>query len=141
MYAYTRDKQQSYLPVEVKPGDNVHIQCRKDFTRPNSKILNTNTASHHRTLRSDTEQFDFKSKCLLCASFAKFSLTTKKRSHYVYPIRSLDFQDKILNHCVERNDNWANEVHSRLSQVLALPAAEGKTHLQVCMSSMKILRE
>jgi len=65
-------------PVEVKAGDTVHIQCRKYFTIPKSKIVTTNTASHHRTLRSDTEQFDFKSKCLLCASFAKFSLTTKK---------------------------------------------------------------
>jgi len=60
----------------------------------------------------------------------KFSLTTKKRYHDVYPVRFLDFQNKIQNHCVERNDNWANEVHSRLSQVLDLPAAEGKTHFQ-----------
>ena len=73
------------------------------------KTLTTNTASHYRTLRSDTEQLDFKSKCLLCDSFAKFSLTTKKKSHDVYPVRNLDFQNKILNHCVERNDNWANE--------------------------------
>mgnify|MGYP000473512538 FL=1 len=95
------------------------------------RFYNTNTASHHRTLRSDTEQFDFKSKCLFCDSFAKFSLTTKKKSHDVYPVRSLDFQDKILHHCVERNDNWANEVHFRLSQVLDLPAAEAVYH-QAC---------
>ena len=31
----------SKRPVEVKPGDIVHTQCRKDFTRPrdNSKAL------------------------------------------------------------------------------------------------------
>jgi len=118
-------------PVEVKAGGTVHIQCWKEFTRPKSKIVPTNIASHHRTLRSDTEQFDFKSKCLFCASFAKFSLTTKKRSHDVYPVRSLDFQDKILHDCVERNDNWANEVHCRLTQVLDLPAAEAAYH-QAC---------
>ena len=123
-------------PVEVKAGSTVHIQCRKEFTRPKSKIVPTNIASHHRTLRSDTEQFDFKSKCLFCASFAKFSLTTKKRSHDVYPVRSLDFQDKILHDCVERNDNWANEVHCRLTQVLDLPAAEAVYH-QACSVNLR----
>ena len=100
-----------FCPVELKPGDTVHIQCWKYFTRPKSKILTTNNVSHKRILRS--EQFDFKSKCLLCGSFAKFSLNTKKKSHDVYPVRNLDVQEKILNHSVERNDNWANEVHSR----------------------------
>ena len=107
---YTRQTS-TICPVELKPGDTVHIQCWKYFTRPKSKILTTNNVSHKRILRS--EQFDFKSKCLLCGSFAKFSLNTKKKSHDVYLVRNLDFQEKILNHSVERNDNWANEVHSR----------------------------
>ncbi|WAR04123.1 LOW QUALITY PROTEIN: hypothetical protein MAR_019492 [Mya arenaria] len=34
---------------------------------------------------------------------------------------------KILKHCVERSNKWANEIHFRLMQVLDLPAAEATT--------------
>ena len=85
----------SQTVITVQPGCYVHVKCRKDFTRPQRKSDETNEQEPKRSLRTQTSKFDFKSRCLFCASYAKFSHTTKKRSHDIYPVRTLDFQNKI----------------------------------------------
>ena len=76
-------------PVDVKPGDLVHIHCRKDFTRPSTK---TDTGTIYTmkskwSLRYDNVQYDFKSRCLFCSPVAKFNQPSRKRAFDVYPVR------------------------------------------------------
>lgn len=110
----------------------VHKDCRRDYIHPrnaNSKIKCKENVPQ-RLLRSENKEcFDFKCKCILCGSDAKF--TKGKRGPDVFPVRSLDFQKVILKHCDERQDAWSDDVRARLLSVIDLPAAEAVYH-QTC---------
>ena len=108
------------LNVRVSEGQEVHIDCRRNFTNKRhnvSAVGNTKLSS----TRLTSNKFEFKSKCLFCTEFAK--LSNKKRGSDVFPVRTIDFQDNILEICTKRNDTWAREVSERIAQVIDLPAA------------------
>ena len=112
-------------------GQKVHTDCRKKYTdKRGVKILNEIDTNNNesRNLRSVSD-FDFKHKCLFCGKNAKHS--SRKRGHDVYPVRSIDFQSKIKDTCVQRNDKWSYDVASRLASVIDLPAADAVYH-QAC---------
>jgi hypothetical protein len=120
------------VKVIINPGDYVHVLCRKNFTRTLSdkhsddKYLDRND----KHLRSVAPNFDFKSRCLFCGTFAKCGKLNKKRSFDAYPVRSLEFQSTIIKKCIDRDDQWAHDIKLRLSHVFDLPAADAVYHQQ-----------
>lgn len=138
--------------INVKPGRVVHFQCRKDFTRPSNKSVGTKEFKVAKwLLRADTIQFDFKSKCIFCATPAKFSPNSRKRSYDTFPVRTLDFQDKIIKICQERNDQWAKDIPPQVqspsvcvvvdggSLLQRIPWNKGRTYGEICKTYSEYL--
>ena len=117
------------VEVTITPGDFVHVLCRKNFTRP-KQFADISVEKHDKHLRSVAPNFDFKSRCLFCGTFAKCGKTNRKRSFDTYPVRSLEFQSTIIKICSNRADQWADDVKIRLAHVFDLPAADAVYHQQ-----------
>lgn len=117
--------------ISISPGEYVHIDCRKDYCNPNiiykvkDKIQDSGVCLSP-SLRSSSEQFIFKDKCLFCGQWAK--MAGRKRGIDVYAVRTLQFQSVIENICKERCDDWSLEVLKRLNMVTDLPAADAVYH-------------
>lgn len=110
----------------------IHASCRKKYTRPQSITRDLKIAvlyqqpsisSSTPCLRSSQLEFDFKSKCLLCAETIDDQFYSKeKRKHFnkqrkVFPVRTTKFDDSLLARAKERKDEWP----FKLSRTSPLP--------------------
>ena len=120
--------------LQAAAGDYVHKECRRIYTNPNviksdkektcmDECRNRETP----TLRSKN-QFRFDEHCLFCGQVAK---KDRKKGIDIFPVRTDDFQTKILRACDERDDEWAVEVRGRIKYVNDLHAADALYH-QTC---------
>lgn len=119
--------------IRSKPGDCVHISCRKTYT--NQLVIKGILADRSKTNNKNTENtpllrsqgvFSFSENCLFCTKPAK--VNGKKRDIDVYPVRTSDFQTEVLLKCKQRDDEWAAEVRGRLESVNDLVAADAVYH-------------
>ena len=69
--------------------------------------------------------FDFKQHCCLCGNQKDLPSCS---------VRTFEFQQKILEICDKRKDEWALEVRCRFNSVNDLPAAEAIYHRICCVN-------
>lgn len=129
-------KDSLHLELEGKSFINVHIKCRKNYTRPTS--INASLSAEKSaleepnygiTLRNSVTKFDFKNDCFICGR--KCSLDVKYPSHRrkaVYNVSSMGMRNNTLRQCELRNDEWGNDVRSRIFNVIDLVAAKARYH-------------
>ncbi|KAH3731251.1 hypothetical protein DPMN_057259 [Dreissena polymorpha] len=79
-----------------------------------------------RTIRSESDKYEFKENCLFCGTGAKFD--TKRKGSEVYSVRTLEFQKTIKDFCMKRQDDWGEAVLCRLEFARDLPAVEAIYH-------------
>ena len=74
------------VEMTITPGDFVHVLCRKNFTVPKTdkQFADISVEKHDKRLRSVAPNFDFKSRCLFCGTFAKCGKTNRKISFDTY---------------------------------------------------------
>ena len=120
------------------PGDTVHVDCRRDYCKTTSIARDKNSQEplqekqHH--LRSH-RIFEFCNHCLFCGQLAKYE-ERKKRGFEVYPVRTKDFEDSLIEVCNLRKDEWAETVLGRVASVNDLHAADAVYHQQ-CSSNFR----
>jgi hypothetical protein len=128
--------------IRVEPGQQVHADCRREFTNPIcvqlSKRKRTQDASSSNeggcTLRSAETVFYYKEHCLFCGVGDRFD--GKKKNHKLIPVRTMDFRTAILKCCDKRSDRWCEKVKIRLTYVKDLPAADAVYH-NVCSTNFR----
>lgn len=129
------------LTFTVIPGQTVHTVCRRDFCRQKelrrSKNPDQNLSEEYRRLRSGGG-FDFEKHCLFCGQVGKTS--GNKRGFDVFPVRTFDFQNKIRQQSLNRDDEWGNQVLARLGYAHDLPAADALYH-QTCSVNFRTGRQ
>jgi len=111
-------------------GDQVHQECRRKYCAPNqiAKVLKQNvqpsaaTSSSTRVLRSEEQEFSFRTDFFYCGTPAL--LGRKRKASDVLPVRTLETRDTILTVCQKRGDEWGNIVQARIMHVHDLPAAD-----------------
>ncbi|KAG1681468.1 hypothetical protein GQR58_011851 [Nymphon striatum] len=95
------------------PGQVVHTKCRKDFCsqlsieRDNRKRRYDCTGCSSDTVRarrSASSAFHYSEHCLFCGTPDKYK---GRQKHKVISVRTMDFQRKVTESCVERNDAWS----------------------------------
>ncbi len=120
---------------------NVHNKCRRDYTnrrrqpKPPPQGTDCGPTSHKKIkLRSDQGDFDWICDCFFCGHDAKVD----DHSDHSQIVHSafIEFREKLLMTCDQRNDSWASEVRSRLLQVIDLPAADAVYH-KSCYTSFQ----
>ena len=123
-------------PIAVSPGQVVHTKCRQTYVNP--RVID----SHNRkraaassqpenpavVLRSSESPFGYDTNCLFCGN--KDIYDGKSLKHKLIPIRTLDFQRKILEACDIYQNDWTDTVRTRIMHVSDLPAADAVYHLQ-----------
>ena len=129
--------------ITTQPGQRVHVECRRRHCNKR-RIEQSLKRSHdaacgssepHLLLRSGELTFNFKENCLFCGHLDTFD-NKHQRGHKLIPVRSLDFQETILQQCSNRNDKWSEKVMSRIKSVHDLPAADAVYH-QICSSNFR----
>ena len=123
------------------PGQRVHSKCRhrhcnkrrieQNFKRSRDEISSRTPVS----LRSGEKMFNFKENCLFCGHINTFD-GKHHRGHKLIPVRSLDFQETIIQQCKNMNNKWSETVMARISSVHDLPAADAAYH-QICSSNFR----
>lgn len=127
-------KDSLHLELEGKNVITVYVKCRQNYTRPTR--INTSEErfaleepNNGITLINSVSQFDFETGCFFCGE--KCSLDVKYPSHRrksVHNVSSMAMRDNILRQCELRNDNWGNDVRSRICNVLDLVAIRARYH-------------
>ncbi len=79
------------------------------------------------SLQSGEITLNFKENCLFCGHIDTFD-SKHHRGHKLIPVRSLDFQETIIQQCKNMNNKWLWEVMARISSVHDLPAADVMYH-------------
>lgn len=124
------------IDLRTVPGQKVHNRCRKThcsqhsidaFNRTKTKKGSSGETVHR--LRSTETSFDYRTQCLFCGT--KDLYEGKKKEFILIPVRTYDFQKKVLEACKNRLDDWSLRVQSRIEFVSDLPAADAVYH-QVC---------
>ena len=111
--------------IQTKPGQKVHIQCRKDYCKPQSidKARKRETTSEPLCeTRNKSGGFNYKNHCLFCATPIGEDRDQKRN------VQTLEFRDTMLRICHTRQDKWSSQVQARLLNVFDLPAAESVYH-------------
>ena len=98
--------------ISTVPGQVVHVKCRRYFCSLNyiardnkdqkDDLATSNSSPCAR--RSTSMVFNYKENCMFCGDSEKSFRRTIK--HKLIPIRTMDFQDNIIQICNERNDLW-----------------------------------
>ncbi|KAK3092092.1 hypothetical protein FSP39_025112 [Pinctada imbricata] len=113
-------------------GDTVHKKCRRKFNHPKyiqaEKAADQHQNETKKILRSENI-FNFQEQCIFCGLPAKF--IKRKRGADVHPVLTMEFQEKVLESCTNRNDEWGHTVKGRISYVNDLHAADAVYH-QTC---------
>lgn len=65
-------------------------------------------SSNTRSLRSERDSFDWKSKCFFCTKYAD------KEKPAIHSVTTLEMLDRLRECCAKRADIWAVEVKGRL---------------------------
>ena len=120
--------------IEASAGDYVHKECRKNHTNP--KIIkrylregdSDDLCTTSRGRPSSGSQFSFAKNCLFYGRHAKFD--GKKKGYDIYPVRTFGFEEKILEICEKRGDDWADMVKGRLECCHDLHASDAVYHQQ-----------
>ena len=86
-------------------------------------------------LRSGEATFNFKENCLFCGQIDTFD-SKHQRGHKLIPVRSLDFQETIMEECKRMNNKWSEKVMTRIESVHDLPAADVVYH-QICSNNFR----
>ena len=116
-------------------GDRVHKECRQQYTnkllikRDNNNALKAASPEIPRSLRSQVSSFSFARDCLFCGQPAIYGKRKGFEQDY-YPVRTKDFQAKITEICMSRNDAWATKVKGTLEFSQDLHASDALYHQQ-----------
>ncbi|CAG2217992.1 unnamed protein product [Mytilus edulis] len=110
---------QGIAKASSERGDDLNVESDKNIL----KKIKVNTPC----LRSKS-QFNFQDHCFLCGREAT---KNKKKGSEVFPVRTDDFQTRIIQVCNERDDEWASEIQGRLQSISDLHAADALYH-QAC---------
>ena len=132
--------------ITVIKDQVVHEKCRKEFTNPlcikayKRKLSQSDEDESERKypLRSDNTAFDYKNQCIFCG-FPEYH-KGKKAEFKLIPVRTFDFQGKILRACDEFKGEWADTVRGRVLYVEDLPAAEAQYH-KLCSTNFRTGRQ
>ena len=136
------------ISVEEKSNLKCHENCISTYTsdihiaRFLNKIRKNDSTSEtipKRIRRSETSAFLWKEQCLFCGEICNLEKDPKNPNRWreAYLCRTSDrrnkqiYKDTLLQICDERNDKWAEEVRTRLSDVRAshdLHAADARYH-------------
>ena len=125
--------------ITTSPGQRVHSKCRhrhcnKRRIEQDLKRSQDDTSSGLQiSLRSGEKTFNFKENCLFCGHVDTFD-SKHHRGHKLIPVRSLDFQETIIQQCKNMNNKWSEKVMARISSVHDLPATDAVYH-QICSSN------
>ena len=119
------------------PGDKVHAQCRCNYCRADRPTIQHDNGipslqqpTQRTNLRSQ-QYFNFREHCLFCGQSARTDKNKKQKETFeVYPVRSDDFQENIVQACHFRKDEWSDTVFGRISSVHDLYAAGAIYHKQ-----------
>jgi len=112
----------------------VHKICRRDFTdikRPFT-IVDCSAQVLSKKLRSSMDPFAWKENCFLCSKTASKDVKNPGRNN-VCLATTIELRRKLLEQCNSRNDDWGNNVYTRLSCSNDLVADEGLYH-KTCLS-------
>ena len=129
--------------ITTSPGQRVHVKCRHRHCNKRrieqSLKRSRNAASDdfggQVSLRSGELTFNFKENCLFCGQIDTFD-SKHQRGHKLVPVRSLDFQDNIMQQCKRMNSKWSEKVMARIRSVHDLPAADAVYH-QICSTNFR----
>jgi hypothetical protein len=78
-----------------------------------------------KSLRSVTNSFSWKVYCLFCSETAHFDSRHPDRSSNISVVRTLELRDNTLKVALDRHDDWALSVQSRLNTCIDLIHVEG----------------
>jgi hypothetical protein len=131
--------------MDIIPGQQVHAACRRLYCNPNNIDLNNRkrtcespAVSTNHTLRSSESPFSYGENCLFCGSADKYG--GKKKDFKLVPVRTLEFQKKIVDVCCKRNDVWSQSVRAKIECVHDLHAADAVYH-QACSVNFRTGRQ
>jgi len=127
--------------INALPGQHVHQNCRQVYTnlhyieQSNRKRLGDLPSSNDKpSLRSSVGLFDYASHCLFCGQGDPRE--GRNPDLKLIPIRTLDFQESVLQVCDKRNDEWAKTVQGRIKAVHDLHAADAVYH-KTCSNNFR----
>eukprot|EP00794_Sanderia_malayensis_P001581 gene1581-1746_t len=121
--------------IDANIGDRVHKECRQQYTNKrlikcdNNKALRDASPECPRSLRSKESPISFARDCFFCGQPAIYG-KRKGFEYEYYPVRTKDFQSKIAEICMNRNDAWAAKVKGRLEFSQDLHASDALYHQQ-----------
>ena len=118
--------------LSVTKGQRVHKLCRAKYTNPKyivaSKKSNKQAENTKKPqTRKHGSTFSFQHNCLLCGATIECHVR-KMKQNPVFPVRTMDFQNSIVDICNQRKDSWGDEVYARIQQVNDLHAADAVYH-------------
>lgn len=126
--------------IEAVPGQKVHIKCRSEHTNPkaigchNKRKLSGETEYKPKTRRSEESSFSYRDNCIFCGRPDTYN--GKKPEHKLVPVRTMDFQEKVLQACEKYDSDWAAVVRGRVSFACDLPAADAVYH-ELCSTNFR----
>ena len=120
--------------IDPNVGDRVHKECRQQYTnklliKRDKNALKAASQETSRSLRSQVSPVSFARDCFFCGQPAIYG-KRKGFEYEYYPVRTKDFQAKIAEICLSRNDAWAVEVKGRLEFSQDLHASDALYHQQ-----------
>jgi hypothetical protein len=130
-YSIVRGDSELKSFLDGKPGSvNVHYQCRKVYTNPCRKFGQFGAPADSdvpeqpkKKLRSMSVAFDWHTNCLFCGKCVE-------GGQPAHSAMTLQMKDTVEKKCLERNDDWAREVHGRINACADLPSHEAVYHGQ-----------
>ena len=87
-------------------------------------------------LRSIMEPFSWKTCCFLCSKEAERDSKHPNRKQ-IFNVTLIPFRNQVLEHCWNRNDEWANIVETRISCSNDLVADEAVYHKE-CLTKFML---
>lgn len=112
----------------------VHKQCRRQYTsafyinqQKTGPCGRLGSPIKKRKLRSDSNNFDWKTDCMFCDTPVNFDSTHPDRRDG-FCVRTLAFRENVIAICNKRCDEWGVKVKCRIQDCHDLVAAEAVYH-------------
>lgn len=121
--------------ISTVPGQVVHTKCRKNFCsttsissalKRKSEGCSDESEETPCARRSTTAEFIYQEHCLFCGMSDRYG--GKEKSHQLFSVTTLSFQESITQTCNDRNDSWSDTVKGRIEYVNDLPSARVVYH-------------
>lgn len=101
------------------PGERVHVECRRNYCKAENIVRDNVIPSLQQPVRlinlRSEQNFNFREHCLFCGQPARTDKNKKQREKFdVYPVRTGDFQERIVQVCHFRKDKWSDTVFGRI---------------------------